>query len=189
MLKHSEQRAHRLDALICHIIFIAIVIMVSIVLLGALATRSHVFYTSYTQRSLRSQNAAWLVQQCKSPEFYSNMKHHNSLCDEVVLEQADPIWLHALRDVFDSTSICGHMACEDRITAVLNILFGKGLLMLALFAFVMFILLLILVPCYRTVSTSAKYIDDMHAPLVYGQLQYAQAQRFPRKHVLYPRLQ
>ena len=156
--------------------------------LRALATRSHVFYTSYTQRTQRNLNAAWLVQQCKSADFYSNMKHHNTLCDDVVLEQADPIWLHALRDVFDSTIICGHIACEDRIAAALNMLFGKGLLMLALFTFIIFILLLILVPCYRTVSTGAKYIEGMHGPVAYAQLQCAQAQRYPREHVLYPRL-
>ena len=55
------------------------------------------------------------------------MKHHATLCDDVALEESDPIWLHALRDVFDTISICGTVACEQRIVNAIEFMLGKGL--------------------------------------------------------------
>ena len=83
------------------------------------------------QRQQNILNNQWLVQQCKSPEFYSNMKQHSTLCDDVVLEQTDAVLLHALRDVIDQTYLCGDMPCINRIEQIVVWVFARGVLLLA----------------------------------------------------------
>ena len=149
MLRHSVARAHRLDAVLCNIVFFAFIFLASLALLGFLITHTHVFYVSYNSRMQRERNTAWLVQQCKSPEFYSNMKHHATLCDDVALEESDPIWLHALRDVFDTISVCGTKSCEQRIVNAIEFMLGRGLFALVTCSISVFILMLVFIPCYR----------------------------------------
>ena len=40
-------------------------------------------HTAYQLRSTRIENETWLRDQCASPEFYTNMRYHTNLCEEV----------------------------------------------------------------------------------------------------------
>ena len=186
--RHSEIRAHRLDSVLCNIIFIALLLLASVSVIGFVITHTHVFYVAYTTRIQREQNAAWLVQQCKSPEFYSNMKHHASLCDDVTLAEADAIWLHALRDVFETISVCGTVTCEERVLAVINFAFGRGLFTISAVLACLFILMLLFIPCYRVYMAKMAYA--YHAPFYppHSQLQSDTHWRSNRAHALYPQL-
>jgi hypothetical protein len=97
-------------------------------------TNLHKFHVVFTARHQAEQDNDWFAQQCKSPEVHSNMRHHSNLCDEVALVQADALWLHALRDVFDSNRHCGSISCEQRITEGLAGIFDKGVFLLAALA-------------------------------------------------------
>jgi hypothetical protein len=92
------------------------------------------FHGALMRRQQNILNNQWLVQQCKSPDFYSNMKQHSTLCDDVVLEQTDAVWLHALRDVIDQTYLCGDMPCISRIEQFVVWVFARGVLLLAMLA-------------------------------------------------------
>ena len=113
-LRTNETRARRLDSLMCNLIFSAVFLALCLCALGFLATRTHMFHGALMRRQQNVLNNMWLLQQCKSPDFYSNMKQHSTLCDDVVLQQTDALWLHALRDVIDETYFCGDKPCISR---------------------------------------------------------------------------
>jgi hypothetical protein len=133
-LRTNETRAKRLDTLLCNIIFCGIFFTVALCVVAFVATRTHMFHGALMRRQQSMLNNQWLVLQCKSPDFYSNMKQHSTLCDDVVLEQTDNLWLHALRDVIDQTYLCGDVPCINRIEQFIVWVFGRGLLLLAALA-------------------------------------------------------
>ena len=130
-IRTNETRARRLDTLLCNIIFCAVCCTVALSVIAFVATRTHMFHRALMLRQQNILNNQWLVQQCKTPDFYSNMKQHSTLCDDVVLEQTDAVWLHALRDVIDQTYLCGDMPCINRIEQIVVWVFARGVLLLA----------------------------------------------------------
>jgi hypothetical protein len=133
-LRTNETRARRLDTLLCNIMFCGICLIFALCVVAFVTTRTHMFHGAFMRRQQSMLNNQWLVQQCKSPDFYSNMKQHSTLCDDVVLEQTDALWLHALRDVIDQTYLCGHVPCIIVIEQCIVWVFGKGVLLLATLA-------------------------------------------------------
>jgi hypothetical protein len=125
-MMRSEKRARRLDATVCHILYLGLVVVVLVVGAGLAVTNAHRFHLALTARRLAEKNNAWLAEQCKSPDFYANMREHSRLCDEVALAQADALWLHALRDVFDASRPCGEAACAQLVADGLAWVFQKG---------------------------------------------------------------
>jgi hypothetical protein len=129
-MMRSEHRARRLDATLCHIFYLAVMLVLAGLGAGLCVTNLHKFHVALTARHQAEQDNHWLAQQCKSPEFYSNMRQHSSLCDDVALAQADALWLHALRDVFDAGSPCGSVSCEQRVVGGLAWIFDRGVFLL-----------------------------------------------------------
>jgi hypothetical protein len=132
-----------------NIIFGAACLLTLVAILSFAATRTHMFHTALTKRQQQSLNNAWLLEQCMTPEFYSNMKHHSSLCDDLVLEQADALWLHALRDVIDETRLCGEQHCIQRVENFLMWMLSRGVFVLCAVAASVFVLLLVVVQFQR----------------------------------------
>lgn len=59
-------------------------VVLSVVLgVGVCVSRVYVFYESYWEFRLKQIDETWLGQQCKDPEFYSNMRQHTDLCTQV----------------------------------------------------------------------------------------------------------
>ena len=133
-LRTNETCARRLDTLLCNILFCGICLILALCVVAFVATRTHTFHGSLMRRQQSMLNNQWLVQQCKSPDFYSNMKQHSTLCDDVVLEQTDALWLHAFRDVIDQTYLCGDVPCINMIEQCIVWVFGKGVLLLVALA-------------------------------------------------------
>ena len=104
------------------------------------------------------------------------MKQHTAICDKVTLENADSIWLHALRDVFDGISICGNVTCEDRITILIQFIFGRGIVIVMTSIAFIFILMLTLIPCYRIYTTNMlSQYNNMHFRNTYSSGQKTQS--------------
>lgn len=169
-LRTHSSGIRRLDTLMCNIIFGALVIVLGMCVLGFVATRTHMFHGALMLRQQQAQNNVWLLQQCQSAEFYSNMKQHSTLCDDVVLAQADALWLHALRDVIDQTYLCGEEACIHRVEQGLQWVFGRGVLLLAALALGSLFLFLTVVHLQRTMHSS-RY-DSVHPAAVAAWQQY-----------------
>lgn len=158
----TEVRSKRLDSLISHVLFVCVSIVVLVGVLAFFATRTHMYHVAYNRRRQTLDNSVWLLQQCKSSDFYSNMKHHSTICDDVALAETDALWLHALRDVIDETRLCGEHACATRVQHALEWILGRGLLTFGGATFVLFILFTIAVQLQRTCFSMA------HAPVHYA---------------------
>lgn len=130
-MMRSEKRARRLDSTVFHILYLGLVVVVFVVVAGLAVSHAHRFHIALAARQLAAKNNAWLIEQCKSPEFYSNMREHSKLCDEVALAQADALWLHALRDVFDASQPCGEAGCAALVAEGLAWVFGRGIWVLS----------------------------------------------------------
>jgi len=122
----SEQRARRLDTTLGHILYLGLVLVALGGGAGLAVTHVHRFHLALAARRLAAKNNAWLAEQCRTPEFYANMREHSALCDEVALAEADALWLHALRDVFDGSRPCGEAGCAEALAAGLGWVFGRG---------------------------------------------------------------
>ena len=73
-LRTHDSSIRRLDSLMCNILFGALVIALGLCVLAFVATRTHMFHGSLMRRQQEALNNMWLLQQCQSAEFYSNMK-------------------------------------------------------------------------------------------------------------------
>jgi hypothetical protein len=80
------------------------------------------------------------------------MRQHSSLCDEVALEEVDTLWLHSLRDVFDTSNPCGSTSCEERIVNGLAWVFERGLFVLCAMALSVFILTMAVFNTHRVLA-------------------------------------
>jgi hypothetical protein len=104
-LHGPKARGRRLDGLVCHVVLGCACAAACVGALAFAATRSHAFHVALSRRRQEQANNGWLLEQCQSPQFYSSLRHHSTLCDDVALAQADALWLHALRDVIDETRV------------------------------------------------------------------------------------
>ena len=95
--------------------------------LGFLATRTHMLHSAYTRRVSKVESEAWLRQQCSSHEFYHNMKHHSTVCDEAEDGVRQSALLGAVSDVVQNTYLCGYEPCEVMLDRGLAWLLGRGL--------------------------------------------------------------
>ena len=69
-------------------------------------------HTAYELRSTRIEKEAWLRAQCVRPEFYTNMRYHTNLCEEVEATARIGAAWHAL------TEVAGSLPLPDLIQAV-----------------------------------------------------------------------
>ena len=129
-LHGPKARGRRLDGLVCHVVLGCACAAACVGALAFAATRSHAFHVALSRRRQEQANNGWLLEQCQSPQFYSSLRHHSTLCDDVALAQADALWLHALRDVIDETRVCGEgeaATCGARVQQALEWIVGRGL--------------------------------------------------------------
>jgi type II secretory pathway pseudopilin PulG len=159
----SARSSQRRQSVVCHIIYVAISLVLFAIAAGLLVTNIHKFHTALAARRQALQDNKWLLKQCQSAEFYSNMRQHSSVCDEVALEEADTLWLHALRDVFDSMHPCGSISCEQRIVNALAWVFERGVFVLCAIALAFFIITMALLNTHRAFAQrqlgSPQYCD------------------------------
>jgi hypothetical protein len=69
-------------------------------------------HTAYQLRSTRIENETWLRDQCASPEFYTNMRYHTNLCEEVEATARIGAAWHAL------TEVAGSLPVPDLLNAL-----------------------------------------------------------------------
>lgn len=137
---------------------------------GFVVSRVHMFHISYTRRLQHMHSEEWLVQQCRSHEFYHNMKHHSSVCEDVAARADEADWLAAFDDVVRSTYLCGSDPCANHVAAVASWMAHEGFFATAGVVVVFLALLVLAVPCLR-LRRFNKSKRDMH-PLYLHHDQY-----------------
>jgi hypothetical protein len=85
------------------------------------------------------QNERWLVDKCKEPEFYSNIRSHSALCDEVTANVKRQHFLLAMNKVFAQTYICGYTSCQDQLTSWFQWALSLSTPMLVMFLFMLLV--------------------------------------------------
>lgn len=100
--------------------------MIFIYALLFLASRIHILHESYAHISQLRSDEEWLATSCKNPEFYSNLKSHSSLCDEVAEKHRSVIFLTALETVIEKTHLCGYTACSTLLLNLADWMLGRG---------------------------------------------------------------
>ena len=163
-------RGRRDARLISNAFFYMPLLALALWLCGFALTRVQLYAEALVVEQQRRRHEEWLMQQCKSPEFYANMKHHSALCDQVEAHARGNVHLVAAIQLIQNTYLCGYAPCGTVIDDALlwvtghGVLFGGALLALVLLTPTL------LVPLYRQhVNCAAeRYIADrIHMP--YGE--------------------
>lgn len=123
--------------------------MIAIYALLFVASRIHILHESYAHLSQVRSDEEWLATSCKNPEFYSNLKSHSSLCDEVAEKHRSVMFLMALEKVIDKTHLCGYSDCSTLLSHLADWVLGRGAILCA-FLLILFALLPVCVfPIWR----------------------------------------
>lgn len=128
---------------------------------GFLVSRVYMFHVAYNHRLQRHGSEEWLVQQCRSHEFYHNMKHHSTVCEDVEGRASESIWLGAMVAVINETYLCGYEPCTKVAGNILAWLFGQGIVVGVAIVLCVLVLPTIAVPLMR--SRELTKSRDMHA--------------------------
>jgi hypothetical protein len=140
---------------------------------GFALTRVQLYYEALVVEQQRRKHEEWLMEQCKSAEFYANMKHHSALCDQVEAHARGSIHLVAAIELIQKTYLCGYAPCGTVIDHALLWITGHGLLFTGVLLALVLLTPTLLVPLYRQhVNCAAeRYIADrIHMP--YGEQHY-----------------
>ena len=166
--------AARRDArLVTNCFFYVPLLALGLWLSGFVLTRVQLYYEALVVEQQRRKHEEWLMEQCKSPAFYANMKHHSALCDQVEAHARGSVHLVAAIQLIQNTYLCGYAPCGTVIDHALIWITGHGLLFSGLFVALVLLTPTLLVPLYRQhVNYAAeKYIADrIHMP--YGEQHY-----------------
>jgi hypothetical protein len=120
-----------------------------------LFTRVFLFYEAYQTESKRKEDERWLRVRCQEPEFYSNMKQHSDLCNQVEINARRSTFLTALHTVLDSTYLCGYESCLSLAGSAASWIVGAGMPFVAVVVVLLLLTPTLLYPCFRI------YLDRM----------------------------
>ena len=92
-----------------------------------LFSRIYMLHHNYNVLLTEREYDSWLLQQCKHDEFYHNMKHHSSLCDDLAMRSRDSVLMTAIQRVIEKSYMCGFEPCSATLDAMLQWMTGRGL--------------------------------------------------------------
>lgn len=136
-------------------LLISMVFALGISALGFVLSRLHLFQHEYNRISVQRENDAWLLERCKEHDFYHNMKHHSSLCDEISVALRESIILLSLQAVVRNTYTCGYQPCLEILDAFITWVLGRGFAVTIALCACVLMLPSILLPMLRLHSTRA----------------------------------
>jgi len=112
-------------------------------------SRAHMMFQAYTDFQEVREDESWLLGQCRESDFYSRMKQHSSLCDEVAHKAKDVILLQAMRHVIDHSYLCGYDPCSELLDRLFAWALGRGLVITTLLSLMLLLGPICLMPAYR----------------------------------------
>lgn len=90
-------------------------------------SRVHIMQQAYTDFAEIREDESWLLGQCTSHEFYSRLKQHSTLCDEVKHKANDILILKALQHMIDNSYLCGYEPCFFLFDRLVAWALGRGI--------------------------------------------------------------
>ena len=129
---------------------------------GFVLTRVQLFHEALRTEELSREREAWLMQECRKPEFYAHMKHHSALCDQVEVHAKGSLYLAAAMHLVQATYLCGYEPCSTVIDRTLDWMCGHTVLFSCLALVIMFLPTIVL-PFYREyLNRTAKTYESAH---------------------------
>lgn len=156
---------------ICDVIKWFILGMLGIYALLFLVSRVHILHESYTHMAQMREDDQWLYQSCKNPEFYSNLKTHSTLCDEVNEKRRSVLLLMALQRVIDKTHLCGYTECSVMLIAFADWALGRGLFLCVFLLVLLAVLPVVVFPLWRNFIN---HRADLRVNAPFGRIHFAQ---------------
>jgi len=80
-----------------------------------IVARLFIFYEAYVNFQGVLKDEEWLRSQCDQPEFYSNMRQHSDLCNDVRRNAERSPVLIALNEVAGTAHLCGRYSCVESL--------------------------------------------------------------------------
>lgn len=150
-------RAPRRECNICYLSFFYVPLVAAVLwTIGFILTRVQLFHEALRTEELSREREAWLMQECRKPEFYAHMKHHSALCDQVEVHAKGSLYLAAAIHLVQETYLCGYLPCSTVIDRTLDWMGGHTMLFSCIAVVVLFLPTLVL-PFYREyVNRTAK---------------------------------
>ena len=90
-------------------------VCVSVVVAFFVVQKVCALHAAYEIRRTRIEKEAWLRAQCARPEFYTNMRYHTNLCEEVEATARIGAAWHALTEVAGSLPIPDLLQAAHRL--------------------------------------------------------------------------
>jgi hypothetical protein len=82
-------------------------------------SRIFIFHEAYTTHTAKVWDERWLYDQCKTPEFYSNIRQHTDLCEAVHANYRASPFLVGLNAMAVNTYACGSRPCTEVLQTLL----------------------------------------------------------------------
>ena len=149
------------------------VFMLGMWLFFFVVTRTHMFVQAHQELHTQREEETWLLEQCKSDEFYHNMKKHSALCDSVEKNRRDVLLLNAMRQVIENSYLCGYESCTDIMARFVAKLMQQGIVTLCLALGALVLTPMLILPLWRRQMN--RLADQHHRTLYhapYGQPHY-----------------
>jgi len=156
-------RTHRRESNIVYLSFLYVPIAAVVLwTVGFLLTRVQLFHEALKTEELSREREAWLMQECRKPEFYAHMKHHSALCDQVEVHAKGSLYLAAAMHLVQATYLCGYEPCSTVIDRTLDWMGGHTVLFSCVALVILFLPTLVL-PFYREyLNRTAKNYTATH---------------------------
>jgi hypothetical protein len=156
-------RTHRRESNIVYLSFLYVPIAAVVLwTVGFLLTRVQLFHEALKTEELSREREAWLMQECRKPEFYAHMKHHSALCDQVEVHAKGSLYLAAAMHLVQATYLCGYEPCSTVIDRALDWMGGHTVLFSCVALVILFLPTLVL-PFYREyLNRTAKNYTAAH---------------------------
>jgi hypothetical protein len=84
-----------------------------------LVSRIFIFHQAYTTHTAKVRDEEWLANQCSTPEFYSNIRQHTDLCEDVYSNSRASPFLVGLNAMAVNTYVCGIHPCTEVLQGIL----------------------------------------------------------------------
>jgi hypothetical protein len=145
--------------------------------LAFIMTRLHMFQHQYAVKWQEYSNDNWLRQQCEESEFYHNMKHHSTICEDVSAKTHESIWLSAADHVARNSFLCGYSSCATLLEELVTWILGRGIIITSVLAGIVMVMPSILLPFFRRNYTPERFCH-LEAPAAHRQLRNVQKSDF-----------
>lgn len=131
-------------------------------LLTLACDRVYSLLTIYRNEVSRLADEAWLRNNCQDPVFYTNLRGHTDICTHVEQNARRNLALFALKEVMQSTFLCGTVSCSEQMAATVTWFMTLSMPLMVLITGMAFLCPVILVQLVRVLTEAFRPSYHQH---------------------------